>query len=231
MKLTTEEKTSVFLALYIAVIIAIDLMGGKLTVVFGQEVSVAILALPFVYVILNATNEVFGQKLSRRFVLSALAAQILIFAIVAISLWLPAGQSPFGPGFTAAYNAVFQTSLRIIVASLIAFLVGQYYAIWIFNVIKHRTHGKLAWLRYNLTTISWQFIDTFLFMFIGFYTGNVSLIVGMALLYFLFKVLATLISTPFFYAGARWLLVKNATPPDEPMAMTVRVSQNHKARI
>lgn len=206
-------------------------MGGKLTVVFGQEVSVAILALPFVYVILNATNEVFGQKLSRRFILSALAAQVLIFVILLIALWLPAGASPFGPGFTAAYNAVFQTSLRIIVASLVAFLVGQYYAVWIFNVIKHRTHGRFAWLRYNLTTISWQFIDTFLFMFIAFYTGDVGLIVGMSLLYFLFKVLAAIVSTPFFYAGARWLLIKNPTAPDEPMVMTTRIPQKRKAQV
>ena len=230
MKLTTEEKISIFLGLYVAAIIATNLIGGKLTILFGKGLSVAILALPITYVILSATNEVFGQRLSIKYVLSAIISQITVLIILIVALWLPQGPREILPGFTEAYQTVFQVSGRIIVGSIVAFLVSQYYTIRIFNIIKQKTEQKFAWLRYNLATISGQLIDTFLFMFIAFYNGNVEFIFNIALTYFLFKALAAIISTPFFYGGVWWLRTKSI-PPEEPIKIAVQIPQKHKPRI
>ena len=227
MKLTIEEKTSIFLALYVAAILAANLIGGKLTGLFGKGLSVAILALPITYVILSASNEVFGGGLSRKYVLSALTAQIAAIVLITVALWLPAGPRELFPGFNAHYAVVFKTTIRIIIGSIFAFLVSQLYIIWAFNFVKRKTNGGFAWLRYNLATISGAFIDTFLFMFIAFYRGDVAFTAGIALTYFLFKALAAIISTPFFYGGV-WWLSRPDTPSEAPLRVAVQVPQKRK---
>ncbi|HIK00996.1 TPA: queuosine precursor transporter [archaeon] len=233
MELSTEEKTSIFLALYVAGIIAANLAGSKLTVLFGKSVSVAILSLPITYIVLSAANEVFGVNLSRKYVLSAIVAQIAVLVVILVSLNLPAGPRQilvFGNAEESIkiYNTVFKQSGRIIIGSIIAFLTSQLYTIWAFDRIKIKMYGKFAWLRYNAATISGAFIDTFLFMLIAFYSGDIVFTTNIALNYFLFKVLVTIISTPFFYGGVWWLRPKK-TPPEEPMRIAVRVPERRKA--
>ena len=233
MKLSTEEKISIFLALYVAGILAANLIGAKLTVLFGKPLSVAILSLPITYVVLSAANEVFGTSLPRKYILSAIIAQIAVLILIAVSLKLPAGPRQilvFGNPEESikVYNIVFKQSGRIIIGSIIAFLTSQLYTIWAFNWVKHKTYEKFAWLRYNLAAISGQFIDTFLFMFIAFYSGDVKFTATIALTYFLFKALAAVVSTPFFYGGVWWLR-SGKTPPSEPMRVAVRIPERRRA--
>src|SRR3989344_9151590 len=142
MRITTEEKTSILLALYVGAIIAANLVGGKLTGLFGKGLSVAILALPVTYVVLNAVNEVFGAEIPRKYVLSAISAQVMVLILIAVALWLPSGPREIFPGFTGAYNIVFSQSGRIIIGSIVAFLASQLFVIWAFNLIKQKTIGK-----------------------------------------------------------------------------------------
>ncbi len=228
MKFSSEDKTSLFLALYVGAILAANLMGGKLTGLFGKGLSVAILALPVTYVVLSAVNEVFGAEVPQKYVLSAISAQIMVLVLVAVALWLPAGPREIFPGFTEAYHTVFKQSSRIIIGSIIAFLASQLFVIWAFNLIKQKTAGAYSWLRYNAATISGAFIDTFLFMFIAFFSGDLMFTAGIALNYFLFKALAAIISTPFYY-GAVWWLWSEKTPPREPpVGVSIGVPQENR---
>ena len=59
-------------------------------------------------------------------------------------------------------------SMRMSLASLISFGIGQYVDVVIFMTLKELTKNKMLWLRNNVGTIS-QFIDTVIFMFIAFY--------------------------------------------------------------
>lgn len=229
MRLLAEDKTSILLALYVAAILAANLIGGKLTGLFGKGLSVAILALPVTYVILGAVNEVFGTEVPRKYVLSAISAQIMVLALIAVALWLPQGPREIFPGFTGAYNIVFSQSGRIIIGSIVAFLASQLYVIWAFNLIKQKTAGSHSWLRYNAATISGAFIDTFLFMFIAFFSGDFMFTASIALSYFLFKALAAIISTPFYYGAVRWLWAEKSPPREPPVAVAVSMAEGKKA--
>ena len=60
-------------------------------------------------------------------------------------------------------QALFTPSLRLLVASIIAFMVSQHIDISIFAFLKKR-HGKsLLWLRGNVSTLISGVIDTFIF--------------------------------------------------------------------
>jgi uncharacterized integral membrane protein (TIGR00697 family) len=66
-----------------------------------------------------------------------------------------------------ALEALFTPSLRLLIASLIAFIISQHIDICIFSALKKR-HGKhLLWLRANASTLISGLFDTFVFSFLA----------------------------------------------------------------
>ena len=100
-------------------------------------------------------------------------------------------------------------SMRMSLASLISFSISQTVDVNIFLLFKKLSKGKRLWLRNNLSTITSQFIDTVIFMFIAFYQTTpkftVAFVFSLIIPYWLFKVLFALLDTPFCYLGVKWL--------------------------
>lgn len=204
--MTKEFKLTILSAIFIAGLLAANLLGSKVTVLFGVAVSVGIFAYPLTFLMTDAISEVFGKQKAQQLVYAALIAQILVLILVLISIKLPpAGRYHLND----AYVSVFSGSLRMIIASLIAFFVSQMHDVWAFEFWRKKTNGKALWLRNNASTIVSQAIDTLLFMFIAFYGINdkftVTFILHLCLSYWLFKILFALLDTPFVYLLVRWL--------------------------
>jgi queuosine precursor transporter len=193
-------------SIFIAGFLAANTLGSKITTIYGVAVSVGILAYPLTFMITDAVSEVFGKKRAKHIVYSALIAQVLVLILMYISIKLP----PAGRyHLNNEYSQVFGNSLRMIVASLIAFFISQTHDIWAFNFWKKITKGKYLWLRNNLSTFTSQAIDTLLFMFIAFYGINdkftALFILQLALTYWIFKIVFAAIDTPFVYLIVKWL--------------------------
>jgi len=106
-----------------------------------------------------------------------------------------------------AYTVFFSTSMRIALASVLAFYLAQMHDIWAFNFWKKKTGGKFLWLRNNLSTMVSQIVDSTVFMFVAFYnpeTFPAPLVVKLIIPYYIFKVLFALLDTPFAYLGVWW---------------------------
>ncbi|PIQ80469.1 MAG: transporter [Parcubacteria group bacterium CG11_big_fil_rev_8_21_14_0_20_41_14] len=206
MQISTSQKLSLLSAIFVASLIAANLLGVKITTLLGISVSVGIFAYPITFLITDSIEEVFGKKPATHLMYSALIAQILVFIIIVIAIKLPSSERY---EFNDEYVIIFSSSLRIIIASIIAFFLSQTHDIWAFNFWKKQTNGKFLWLRNNLSTIASQFLDTTIFMFIAFY--NISpkfdsaFIFSLIIPYWLFKVAFALIDTPLVYALVWWL--------------------------
>ncbi len=200
-------KLNILFALFVALLIGVNLLGGKIVTFFGISVSVGIFMMPVMFLITDVVEEVYGKKLSYQFVLSAVVALLMVIAFTFMFVGLEpharfAEKNP-------AYVSVFSQSLRIMIASVIAFIVAQTHDVWLFGWLKRKTRGKKLWLRNNLSTMVSQAIDTLLFMFIAFYQVTpkftVAFIFSLAIPYYLFKIVFAFIDTPFVYLGVRWL--------------------------
>ena len=201
-----EQKLFLLLGLFVAAIICGNLLGSKVTVILGITASVGIIAYPLTFLITDIVEEVFGKQKTKLFIKAGFWALILTLVLVILTKALP----PAGIYTNNdAYNAVFSSSLRILIASIISFIVSQTVDIWSFNLLKQKTKGKALWLRNNLSTMSSQFIDTTLFMFIAFYMMTPDFtfirIIGMIIPYWLLKVLFAFLDTPLVYLGVKWL--------------------------
>ena len=199
-------KLSILTGIFVAGLLAANLLGSKITILFGISVSVGIFAYPLTFLITDAIGEVYGKQKAKQVVWSALIAQILVLILTYISVKMPAAGRY---AFNEEYVTVFNGSIRMIIASLIAFTVSQTYDIWAFDWWKKKTQGKYLWLRNNASTMISQIIDTLLFMFIAFYgisdKFTVGFILELSLSFWLFKIAFAIIDTPFAYLLVKWL--------------------------
>ena len=172
------------------------------------HVSVGILAVPLMFLVTDIIEDVMGKKKTKSFVNAAVISMIVVLAITVLAVWLPA-DSTRKYFSQESYAAIFGVSIRMMMASILAFFIAQRHDIWAFNFWKKKTHGKFLWLRNNASTFVSQFIDSTVFMFVAFYhltpKFTVAYIFGLIIPYWIFKILFALLDTPFAYLGVRWL--------------------------
>lgn len=223
-----EFKINILLGLFVASLVAASLLGNKITTFFGISVAVGIFSYPITFLIANIVLETKGKEEVKNFILTGFISLIAVLIFTLVSLKVPPA-SRFT--FSSEYQTVFNFSLRIIIASLTAFLVAQGLNMVFFKKITGYLNNKLGWLRYNSAVIASLFFDTLIFYFIAFYhispKFTAMFILQLTIPYWLMKVLFSLISTPFWYAGTRWLKVKDR-PEEPPMKVAVPVSQPQK---
>jgi hypothetical protein len=201
-----DTKLLFLLGIFVALLIGMNLLGGKVIPFFGLSSSVAILMAPLTFLITDIVAEVYGRKTATRFVLIGVVGILLTLAFAALFIILPPHERY---PFNEEYRTIFGTSLRFMIASVTAFFLSQLHDVWAFEFWKKKTKGKWLWLRNNLSTIVSQGVDTFVFMTIAFYgvapQYTMGFILELALPYYAFKVLFAVLDTPFVYLGVRWL--------------------------
>ncbi len=201
-----EEKTQILLGAFVAAVVLANLLGTKIAD-FGIFVaSVGIFMYPITFVATDIVAEVFGRKRAATFVIAGLIANIMLFLMVAISIRLPPATRYLN---NDAFLEVFNPSLRIIGASIVAFLIAQIHDLLAFEYWKKLTRGRFLWLRNNASTIVSQFLDSTIFMFLAFYLATpqytVEFIFALIIPYWFLKVLIAIADTPVVYLGVRWL--------------------------
>ena len=104
----------------------------------------------------------------------------------------------FSQPINQALQTIFSFTPRLVIGSMIAYLISQHYDVWIFHHLKSKFKGKHLWLRNNFSTTTSQVLDTSIFVIIAFYgviPNFLELLVGACIL----KIIIALIDTPFIY--------------------------------
>ena len=205
-KFPQEKKTNILLALFIGALVGANLIGLKIADFIIFEASVGILAFPVTFLITDIIEEVHGKKKAQEFVFLGTLTLVFILILTAIAVGLPYAERSL---VKEEYDEIFGTTLRIVIASITAFILSQTHDVWAFNFWKQRTKGRHLWLRNNLSTMVSSFLDTAIFMFIAFYgisdKFTVSYVFSLVIPYWLVKILFALGDTPLCYLGVRWL--------------------------
>ena len=201
-----EIKTNILLGVFVSALILANLLGSKVTTIFGIVTSVGIFAYPITFLVTDIVEEVRGRKATKVFIYAGFVSLLISFALV----WIGINIHPASfYEHNEAYRTVFGSSMRIIIASMVAFLISQTHDVWAFNFWKEKTKGKYLWLRNNLSTIASQLIDTAIFTTIAFYQVSPGftaiVILKMIIPYWLLKVGFAIADTPFVYLGCSWL--------------------------
>ncbi len=203
------KKILICLTLYITSLFAANSLGIKLMpFFFGTTLSVGIFCFPIVFIMTDMIGEVYGKKMAKNFVLAGVISILLFLLYSFVSTIAPWAKE--GLWVKEGYNQVFGLSVRFSIASVIAFVVGEYQDVISFFFIKAKTGEKYFWLRSNLSNLWSQLLDTILFMFIAFVgIYPIHTILLIVIPWWLFKVLMGILYTPLSYIGIYFLKDKH----------------------
>jgi uncharacterized integral membrane protein (TIGR00697 family) len=210
-----------------------DIIGVKLFEVhlgpIVSVLSVGMIPFPVTFVLTDILNEFYGKRAARFVTLVGLGMALFAFAVIYIALgldWAPLTRDPSYTGTVEnSFNNVFGGSQRILVASMIAYIIGQFLDITLFNLIKRLTQNRLLWLRATGSTVVSQLIDTVVVQFVA-WTGVLPLEVIISIIFtsYVVKLLVAVGLTPIIYAGhalvERWMGIKPVVlgPDGEPIS-------------
>lgn len=166
--------------------------------------TAGVLSFPITFIVTDLMNEYFG-KAGIRFV--SLVGMVMIafeFALLQAAMAVPT--AVISPVPAEAFDIVFGASGRIIMGSLVAYLVGQLVDITLFHWLRRLTHGRHLWLRATGSTFGSQFLDTAIVLTVAF-AGQLAVgeIVAITLFNYSYKLVIATAITPLIYA-AHWAM-------------------------
>jgi uncharacterized integral membrane protein (TIGR00697 family) len=125
-----------------------------------------VLFFPVSYIIGDVLTEVYGYANARRVIWSGFAALLFMAFMAAVVVALPPAEGWDGQ---AAYESVFGSTWRIVLASITAFWVGEFANSFVLAKLKVWTAGRFLWLRTIGSTVVGQGLDSLIFYPLAFY--------------------------------------------------------------
>lgn len=192
------------MAAFVAILLLSNLIGAaKLATVGGFTFGAGILFFPVSYVIGDVLTEVYGYANARRCVWMGFFALIFMAFMSYVVVAMPPA-----PGWEgqAAYESVFGSTWRIVLASVTAFWAGEFVNSFVLARMKILTGGKYLWTRTIGSTVFGQFADSLIFYpiaFLGIWSTEQVLTVMVT--NWGLKVLWEALLTPVTYAVVTWL--------------------------
>lgn len=163
----------VILALFCVVLVVSNIAATKSTeFISGHEVSVGpvqvlpiisdggAVLFPLAYILGDVISEVYGFKAARRAILVGFGTAILAFSTFLVAMNLP------GASFYEnqdAFESVVWSGVRIVAASMVAYLAGQFLNSYVLVRMKARSAEPGLWRRLIGSTGVGEAADTFLF--------------------------------------------------------------------
>ena len=164
-----KEKVSVpFMLLGIlfnVCLIAANLRETKVIQVGSLTVTAGLLVFPISYIINDCIAEVWGFKKARLIIWSGFAMNFFVVALGLIAVAIPA--APFWEG-EEHFNFVFGMAPRIVVASLMAFLVGSFLNAYVMSKMKVASQGRNFSARAIWSTVVGETADSLIFFPVAF---------------------------------------------------------------
>ena len=153
-------------------------------------------------------SEHFGKDKAQKNVLIGFISFLFVTIIMLITI-----------GFNPSANDWAQDSLenlftpmsRFFIASMIAYLVSQYFVVWVYSTIKNLTSNRFLWLRNNLSTILSSLVDNTVFSILAWIilNPNPETFYNVIMIYilgtYILRIFIALIDTPFIYLSKIFL--------------------------
>lgn len=189
--------------LFTSFLILSNLTAFKISQLGSFMFPAGLIFFPVTYIFDDILTEVYGFKVSRRVIWTALLANLIIVGGTFLTIHLK--PAPLWH-YQAAYSVIYQSVPRIFLASIISYIAGEFTNSIILAKLKILTSGRYLWLRAFSSTAVGVGIDTVLFAHIAF----LFLIPWVAIwkiigTMYLFKVAYETCAVPLTYAVANYL--------------------------
>ncbi len=177
--------------LFAACLLISNILASKIIMIGPWSAPAGVLIFPIAYIINDVIVEVWGYAKARLIIWAGFGVNILAAVFFMLAIAMPA--APFYEG-QDAFHTILGSSVRIVFASLIAYLVGSFLNAFVMSKFKLMTKGKGFSLRAIASTLVGEGADSLIFIiiaFAGIFPMNVILgmIVTQALLKTIYEIL------------------------------------------
>jgi len=195
-----------FVALFVTSLIISNIIAVKLVVIGPWVLPAAVILFPIAYIVGDVLTEVYGYARARRVIWLGFFANLLAVVVI----WV-GGRLPPAPFWTLgvyatpqeaqqAYDALLGFTPRLLLASFIAYLVGEFLNAYVLARLKLKTRGRFLWVRTIGSTLVGQGADSLVFLSIAFWGILPPAALAQAILsQWTFKVLYETLATPVTY--------------------------------
>jgi uncharacterized integral membrane protein (TIGR00697 family) len=186
------------MASFVTVLLCANVIGAAKVAQLGPfTFGAGVLFFPISYVFGDVLTEVYGYARARKVVWAGFGALAFASFMSAVVLAFPPA-----PGWPhqAAYETVFGSTPRIVLASLVAYFCGEFCNSYVLARMKVGTGGRFLWMRTIGSTIVGEAVDSAVFYpvaFLGAWSGD--LLVRVMLSNYAIKVLWEAVMTPVTY--------------------------------
>jgi queuosine precursor transporter len=192
---------AVIAALFVTCLITANIIAVKIFTIGIITLPAAVIIFPFSYIFGDILTEVYGYAQARRVIWLGFLCN-LIFVVFA---WL--GQILPPAGFwqgQSDYESILGYTWRLLIASFLAYIVGEFANSAIMARMKVWTKGKNLWARTIGSTIVGQGLDSAIFITVAFY-ATVAFSGTLILQQWIAKVAIEVLATPLTYLAVNYL--------------------------
>ncbi|MBO6769175.1 MAG: queuosine precursor transporter [Erythrobacter sp.] len=157
---------------FVTILLLSNLIGASkpsyvtLPIVGEWSFGAGVLFFPISYIIGDILTEVYGYARARRVIWTGFAALLFMAFMAWVVVQLPPADG--WPG-QEAYEFVFGNSWRIVLASMIAFWMGEFANSYVLAKMKVWTQGRHLWMRTIGSTVVGQGLDSLIFYPLAFW--------------------------------------------------------------
>jgi uncharacterized integral membrane protein (TIGR00697 family) len=152
-------------SVFITCLITANITAVKLVHVFGLVVPAAIIIFPISYIAGDVLTEVYGYRQARLVIWLGFLCNLVTVIAIWLGQVLPAAS--FWDG-QAAYERILGYTPRLLLASFLAYLVGEFANAFVLAKMKIATRGRWLWTRTIGSTLVGQALDSLVFITLAF---------------------------------------------------------------
>lgn len=199
--INTEYSFAILGCLFITSLIITKVISEKYFLFIGAPVSARDIVYPLTFLFINITAEIYSPQRAKMLITHGLHISIIVAILLWVAKELPMANN--SPVSTSDFEKILAPSLSLILASLGAYLIGQFLNLYLFVQLRRLLSGRHLWLRNILASLCAQLADTALLV-IALYLLGVAL-KGQASVFnnmfsqYALKALITLVSSPIVY--------------------------------
>lgn len=203
----TTRKQFVFLPtismLFVSCLIIANIVASKPLHLYSFTIPGGALIFPVDYLVGNILTEVYGFKWARILIYSALFCNLLVTGyIVLVQHIHPA----IFWHHQEAYNVILGIFPKVVIASSLSYLFGEYLNSATISRLKVLTRGRYLWIRAIFSTLFGSVIDSLIFIPIVFYaSANIHQMINLGVSLTIFKVGYEILGLPLTYCVVSFL--------------------------
>jgi len=202
--MTSSYRLVIIAAVFVTSLITANVIAVKVVSLGSFLLPAAVFVFPLSYIFGDILTEVYGYDRARRVIWLGFGCNLIFVLFAWIGQVLP--PATFWED-QAAYEAILGYAPRILAASFLGYLVGEFTNSFIMAKMKIITRGRLLWSRTIGSTIVGQGLDTAVFILIAF-AGTPVFAVVMILHHWVAKIAIEAMATPLTYGIVGYLKKK-----------------------